>query len=88
MATEAGVLGTPAVRYDPHDAAMGNFAALADYGLVESTASEAAAVERAVELARDSDAGDRWRRRRRALLADKIDVTAFQVALAEEVAGA
>ena len=87
MATEAGVLGTPAVRYDPLDAEMGNFTALADYGLVESTTDEAAAVDRAVELAGDPNAGQRWRRRRRDLLADKVDVTAFTVALAEEVAG-
>jgi predicted glycosyltransferase len=88
MATEAGVLGTPAVRYDPLDAEMGNFVALADYGLVESTTDEAAAVERAVELAGDPDASRRWQRRRRDLLADKVDVTAFTVALAEEVGGA
>jgi predicted glycosyltransferase len=87
MATEAGVLGTPAVRYDPLDAEMGNFAALADYGLVESTTDESAALERAVELAADPDANRRWARRRRTLLADKVDVTAFTVALAEEVAG-
>jgi predicted glycosyltransferase len=87
MATEAGVLGTPAVRYDPLDAEMGNFTALAEYGLVESTTDQATAVERAVELAADPAAGSRWLRRRRDLLADKVDVTAFTVALAEEVSG-
>jgi len=88
MATEAGVLGTPAVRYDPLDAEMGNFAALADYGLVASTTDETEALERAVELAGDPDAGRRWARRRRDLLADKVDVTAFAVALTEEVGAA
>jgi len=87
MATEAGVLGTPAVRYDPLDAEMGTFTALGDYGLMESTTDETAAVERAVELAGDPGAGRRWLRRRRDLLADKVDVTAFTVALAEEVGG-
>lgn len=87
MATEAAVLGTPAVRYDPLDAEMGTFTALGDYGLMASTTDEADAVERAVELAGDPDAGRRWRRRRRDLLADKVDVTAFTVALAEEVGG-
>jgi predicted glycosyltransferase len=85
MATEAGVLGTPAVRYDPLDSDMGNFRALAEYGLVESTSSEQTAVDRAVELAADSDASRRWRRRRRHLLADNVDLTAFVVELTEEV---
>lgn len=88
VATEAGVLGTPAVRYDPLDADLGNFDALADYGLVDSTTDPAAAVDRALELAGDPDAGERWARRRRDLLADKVDVTAFAVALTEEVGAA
>lgn len=87
MATEAGVLATPAVRYDPLDSEMGNFAALADYGLVASTTDERDAADRAVELAGDPDAARRWRRRRRRLLADNVDLTAFVVELTEEVAG-
>jgi len=77
MATEAGVLGTPSVRFDAFGASMGNFDALADYGLVESTTDASEAAEAAVALAADPDAGDRWRRRRQQLLAEKIDVTAF-----------
>jgi len=45
------------------------------------------AVERALTLAADPDAGARWRRRRRELLAEKVDVTALAVELAEEVGG-
>lgn len=85
MATEAALLATPAVRYDPYDDDMGNFETLADRGLVDSHADERAAVERAVSLATDPDAGDRWRRRRRRLLGEKVDVTAFMVELVEEV---
>lgn len=85
MATEAALLATPAVRYDPYDDDMGNFETLADRGLVDSRADERAAVERAVSLAADPDAGDRWRRRRRRLLGEKVDVTAFMVELVEEV---
>ncbi|MFC3476451.1 DUF354 domain-containing protein [Halobacterium litoreum] len=87
MATEAGLLGTPSVRYDAFDGVLGNFEALADYGLVASTGDEREAVDRARSLADDPDAGDRWRRRRRRLLADKIDLTAYVVELAEEVGG-
>jgi predicted glycosyltransferase len=86
MATEAAVLGTPAVRYDPLESSMGNFAALSAYGLVDSTHDEDAAVERALSLAAADDAGDRWRRRRRRLLAEKVDVTAFMTELVTEVA--
>jgi len=87
MATEAALLATPTVRYDPYDASMGNFETLADMGLVDSRADERAAVERAVSLAADPDAGGRWRRRRRRLLGEKVDVTAFMVELVEEVGG-
>ena len=85
MATEAALLATPTVRYDPFDSDMGNFETFADYGLVESIADEREVVERAVALAEDSDAAERWRRGRRRLLGEKVDVTAFMVELAEEV---
>ena len=88
MATEAGLLGTPAVRYNPLDSEMGVFDELAEYGIVTSTMDSGEAVETAVSLAADPEAGARWRRRRRELLAEKIDVTALAVELAEEVAGA
>lgn len=88
MATEAALLGTPAVRYNPFDEEMGVFENLADRGLVMSVGDEQTAVEAAVQLAADPDAGGRWRRRRRHLLAEKIDVTAYIVELAEEVGGA
>ena len=85
MATEAGVLGTPSVRYDPLAAEMGNFAALSEYGLVVSTTDADEAVERALALAADGGADARWRRRRRRLLADKIDVTAYITEVVTEV---
>lgn len=88
MATEAGVLATPSVRFDPLDSDMGNFRTLERYGLVNSTTDEREAVDRAIEVAADPDAGRRWRRRRRRLLADNVDLTAFVVELTEEVAAA
>ncbi len=86
MAAEAGVLGTPTVRYNVLDREMGNFESLADYGLVASTMNEREAVDTALSLAADDDADRRWRHRRRNLLADNVDVTAFVVELTEEVA--
>jgi len=89
MATEAGVLGTPTVRLDTFDGGLGNFDELEErYGLVHSTTDEREVVERTLALAADDDAGARWRRRRRDLLAEKIDVTAFAVELVEEVGSA
>ncbi|UIP01529.1 DUF354 domain-containing protein (plasmid) [Halobaculum sp. CBA1158] len=88
MAAEAALLATPTVRYDPYDATLANFETFADRGLVESVDDERAAADRAVALADDPEAGGRWRRRRRRLLAQKVDVTAFAVELVEEVGGA
>ena len=85
MATEAAVLGTPAVRYNPLDGEMGNFEQLGEAGLVRSHRDPEIAADSAVELAADPDAGKRWRQRRRRLLAEVIDPTAFAVALVEEV---
>jgi len=89
MAAEAGLLGTPTVRLDTFGGALANFEELATrYGLVRSVDEDEAVLAAVRELAADPDAGARWRRRRRNLLAEKIDVTAFVVALATEVGGA
>lgn len=87
MAIEAAVLGTPSIRFNPLDREMGVFDDLHEYGLISSTFDEHDAAETAITLMGDADAGPRWRRRRRRLLAEKIDVTAFLVELTEEVGG-
>lgn len=78
MATEAAVVGTPAVRCqsfaDQED--MTNFVELEEYGLLYSTADETDAIDEARAIAsgrRQVDAD----RHREAMLADKIDVTEF-----------
>ncbi|GAB7095394.1 DUF354 domain-containing protein [Halolamina litorea] len=85
MATEAAVLGTPSVRYNPLDREMGNFERLGDVGLVQSYLDPERAVDAAIELAADDDTERRWRRRRRRLLGETVDLTSFTVALVEEV---
>ena len=87
MAAESAVLGTPTVRFDPLGASLGNFDALTEYGLVDSNTDAEDAVEAALALADDSDADETWRRRRRDLLAENIDVTGFMTELVAEVAG-
>ncbi|KPN29190.1 hypothetical protein SY89_03424 [Halolamina pelagica] len=85
MATEAAVLATPSVRYNPLDEEMGNFEQLGEAGLVRSHYDPEIAADSAIELAADPEAGRRWRRRQRRLLAEVVDPTAFAVALVEEV---
>ncbi|MFC3476129.1 hypothetical protein [Halobacterium litoreum] len=87
-ATEAAVLGVPAVRTNSFagDGDMSNFRELeADYGLLESFADEDAAVSRAVDLFRDPPR-ERQARRRARLVADKVDVAAFVADTVEGVA--
>jgi len=88
MATEAAVLGTPSVRYNPLDREMGNFEQLGEAGLVRSHRDPGSAADAAIELAADPDAEKRWQRRRRGLLAENIDVTAYVTELVTEVAAA
>lgn len=80
MATEAAVLGTPAVRVQSFadGADMSNFVTLESrYGLLRSTADEETALEYVGELVADPHAADRWADRRARLLAEKMDVTSF-----------
>jgi len=85
-AAEAGILGTPALRYDTFGAeALDNFVELDDeYGLVRSTGTESHLVE-AVETVVDdlAAANATWWRRRNRLLAEKIDVTGYMLDLIE-----
>ncbi|WP_018258976.1 DUF354 domain-containing protein [Halomicrobium katesii] len=77
MATEAALLGTPAVRCNSFAGGddMANFRRLAEYGLVFSTDDEAEAHDRIETLLADDD-GD-WDRRRGEFVAETIDVASF-----------
>ncbi|QLG64329.1 DUF354 domain-containing protein [Halorarum salinum] len=84
MATEAGLLATPAVRSNSFvgDGDMTNFRVLDDeYGLVRSVADEERAVEKARSLATDPEADARWRRRLDRFLEEAVDVTGFMLDL-------
>ncbi len=87
MATEAGLLGTPTVRSGSYTSTeFSNFEVLGEAGIVESYGDEGRAVDRAVELAGDPDAPDRWERKRDAYLEGADDVTEFMVDTILEVA--
>ena len=82
MAIEAGLLGTPAVRFNflVDDGDLGGYDVLGDtYGLVRSTADEREGLDLVASLAADPGAGERWAERRRRLLSETIDVTEFML---------
>lgn len=83
-AVEAGLLGTPAIRYDTFGAgALANFVELeAEYALVRSTGDEDELIDM-VERAATDPAGvnEAWERRRNAVLAEKVDVTGYMLDL-------
>jgi predicted glycosyltransferase len=82
MATEAGVLGTPAIRCNSfvgkHD--MGNFIELEKkYGLIFNYRNQADALNKAIELVQRDDLKEEWKQKRTCLLNEKIDVNRFIV---------
>ncbi|WP_458205183.1 DUF354 domain-containing protein [Haladaptatus sp. NG-SE-30] len=82
MATEAAVLGTPAVRAQSFAGSddMTNFLELAEYGLLYSTADDREAVRKAKSLVHSADR-ETFQRRRERLLTDKIDVAGYATEL-------
>ena len=87
MATEAAVLGTPAVRVQSFaaDERLTNFIELEEeYDLLRSTHDEEVALDYVDELVVDRDATRRWQKRRRRLFEDKIDVVPYVVDLLTE----
>lgn len=87
-ATEAAMLGTPTVRFNPYDGEETNFHELHEYGLVTTIRREREFLETTAGLATDADAGERWRSRRCDMLAEKVDVTGYMLDLIEEVSTA
>jgi len=82
MATEAGVLGTPAIRCNSFVGAndMGNFIELENkYRLIYNFSDENRALDFAVSLLKTPDIKEEWAKRQKHLLNDKIDVTAFMI---------
>lgn len=85
VATEAALLGTPAIRVGSYAGSsddMSNFLELQKrFGLLHSTSDEEAALKTVQQFATDSNTQQKWRRRRTKLLAEKIDVTEHMVEL-------
>lgn len=82
MATEAAVLGTPAIRVSSvvANGDMANFVELEEsFDLLYTFAEGERAVDHIEELVKDSTLKSRWQHRRKRLLDEKIDVTAYAV---------
>lgn len=86
-AAEAAALGTPTVRCPPFADPEATDAVefLREYDLVISTDDEPAAIRAAADLAADPTREARWAERRRRLLSETVDLTAFLLDRIEEV---
>ena len=87
MVTEAALLGTPAIRSNSFvgDGDMGNFVDLERAGLVHNLREFDAVLETATDLLEDPEATDRWQEKREDYLADKVNLTAVVLDVAENV---
>lgn len=80
MATEAGILGTPSIRCTTHVGPndCGNFIELEKkYGLMYSFKYPNMALKKAIELLGDDKLKNKWLKKSRKLIEEKIDVTEF-----------
>ena len=88
MATEAAILGTPAIRSNSFAGKgdIDNFVELEEeYGLLRSTPDEIEAIELAEEWIVNSKLQANWQNKREMLLEDKIDVCEFATQLIQKV---
>lgn len=86
MTTEAGILGTPAIRCNSFVGKndMGNFIELENkYGLIYSYRDSDKALNKALELLKTDNLKREWQIKREKLLNEKIDVTKFMVEFIE-----
>jgi len=91
IATEAAVLGTPAIHIesDSHGVATGNasgnFRELRDrYGLMFFYPNEENALKKAIDLLADPSTKTTWQKKREILLKDKIDVSDWMIRFIED----
>ena len=86
MTTEAGILGTPAIRCNSFvgENDMGNFIELEKkYDLIYSYRDSDKALNKALELLKNDNLKKEWQEKRGKLLSEKIDVTKFMVEFIE-----
>lgn len=88
MATEAGLLGTPAVRFEApaNEGVLGALVEVESRGLVDTRTEDAAVHRRTVELAESDEAEAEWAEKRDAYLEDSVDVTQYMLDVIAEAA--
>lgn len=86
VVTEAGLLGTPAIRSNSFvgENDMGNFIELERAGLIRNVATFEEVIELGDELLADDEITEQLQERRHAYLADKVNLTDVIVAVAEQ----
>ena len=90
MATEAAILGTPAIHIesttggDASGLFYGNYRELRDtYDLLHFYPDEKPALEKAVEILENKDSKQEWQKKRDLLIRDKVDVTGWMTDFVE-----
>ncbi|MBN1999829.1 DUF354 domain-containing protein [candidate division KSB1 bacterium] len=84
MASEAALLGTPAINIASSADDIGTFAEFQKYGLMYIFRNENQALEKSLELLKDPQLTEKARKQREQVLASKIDVTEFTKSLFSE----
>ena len=82
MITEAGILGTPAIRCNSFvgENDMSNFKELEEkYGLIFNFKDPEKAIAKAIDLIQQPNLKIQWDKKRQKLLEEKIDITGFMI---------
>ena len=80
MATEASILGTPAILMHPNALKLGNYRDLQNYGLtLVYTNPEREILTTAINILKDDKYKKIWKQRKKKLISEKIDVTSFLI---------
>jgi predicted glycosyltransferase len=82
MATEAAIVGTPAIRCNSFvgEKDMGNFVELEQkYDMIYNYSDPNQAIDKAVELIRINNLKEQWQRKKDTVLNDKIDLSRFMI---------
>lgn len=87
MATEAALLGTPAIRSNSFVSGsdMGNFRELGRTGLIYNLEAFDEVLDTALDILSDDDVKDTWRRKRDEYLTDKVNLTDLILEVAANV---
>ncbi len=82
MATEAALLGIPTIRHNVFVGKddMSNFIELSKkYGLIYNLSSSKKVITKALELIKNPETKENWKIKRKSLLKDKLDLSAFLI---------